>query len=408
MKAINYQKIQGNVARLTLVIIFIFSAAWNIFAQIKVPLIKASSEKVVIKDGAHCRVDWKLDPLTKPDTYFVNIPSKKSTVVFKTDQEELAVATEPGKSYDFIVLLNNRDTCYVRMSAQLPPDLPSMDSTVQYPIRMPFRLIGSRIFLNGTINKKEVNIQVDLGAGTGVVNRNSSERLDLSFSSFTTVSNTEGVNRERTSLENQLNIGSIDWKGVSLTEVGNMKSHEDIIIGNSFFRNYIIEIDYDKMEFVVHRELPLKTSAYKKLPVFYEQNRPKFKAVIRHNKRQYDFWFLFDTGRDGTMLLGEDFTGKGNIWNELTPLTVINNRKIIRLDATIADLEFKDIVTNAADPVKPNGRSSLFGNHILNHFNFILDNKAGFLYLKPNGRIKEPYSNYERYLNQISPSIKKN
>jgi len=283
MKAINYQKIQGNVARLTLVIIFIFSAAWNSFSQVKIPLIKASSEKVVIKDGVHCRVDWKLDPLTKPDTYFVNIPSKKSTVVFKTNQEELTLATEPGKSYDFVVLLNNRDTCYVRISAQLPPDLPSMDSTLQYPIRIPFRLIGSRIFLNGSINKKEVSIQFDLGAGTGVVNRNSSERLDLSFSSFTTVSNTEGVNSERTSLENQLNIGSIDWKGVSLTEVGNMKSHEDVIIGNSFFRNHIIEIDYDKMEFVVHRDLPLKTSVYKKLPVFYEQNRPKFQAVIRHN-----------------------------------------------------------------------------------------------------------------------------
>ncbi|WP_343556199.1 hypothetical protein [Sphingobacterium sp.] len=408
MKAINYQKIQGNVARLTLVIIFIFSAAWNSFSQVKIPLIKASSEKVVIKDGAHCRVDWKLDPLTKPDTYFVNIPSKKSTVVFKTNQEELTLATEPGKSYDFVVLLNNRDTCYVRISAQLPPDLPSMDSTLQYPIRIPFRLIGSRIFLNGSINKKEVSIQFDLGAGTGVVNRNSSERLDLSFSSFTTVSNTEGVNSERTSLENQLKIGSIDWKGVSLTEVGNMKSHEDVIIGNSFFRNHIIEIDYDKMEFVVHRDLPLKTSVYKKLPVFYEQNRPKFQAVIRHNNRQYDFWFLFDTGRDGTMLLGEDFTGKGNIWSELTPLTVINNRKIIRLDATIADVEFKDIVTNAADPAKPNGRSSLFGNQILNHFNVILDNKAGFLYLKPNGRTKEPYSNYESYLNQIPSSIKKN
>jgi len=108
------------------------------------------------------------------------------------------------------------------------------------------------------------------------------------------------------------------------------------------------------------------------------------------------------------MLLGEDFTGKGNIWSELTPLTVINNRKIIRLDATIADVEFKDIVTNAADPAKPNGRSSLFGNQILNHFNVILDNKAGFLYLKPNGRTKEPYSNYESYLNQIPSSIKKN
>jgi hypothetical protein len=108
------------------------------------------------------------------------------------------------------------------------------------------------------------------------------------------------------------------------------------------------------------------------------------------------------------MLLGEDFTSIGHNWDDLEPLTMISNRKIIRLNASIAGVEFKDIVTNAADPAKPNGRPSLFGNQILNHFNVILDNQEGFLYLKPNGRIKEPYSNYEGYLNQMSQSIQKN
>ncbi len=404
----HYQKRKSHMALATFVIFLSLFTMTNVFPQNKIPLIKASSEKVSIKDGAYCHVDWKLDPKANPDVYFVNIPTKESTVVFRTDQEELTVMTKPGAMYDFIVLLNGADSCHIRIKAQLPPDLPVLDRNDPFPMRIPFRLIGSRIFLNGTINKKNVSIQFDLGAGTGVVNRNNSKQLDLLFSSFTTVSNTDGVHSERTSLDNQLRIGPMVWKNVSMTEVGNMKSFEDLIIGNSFFRNHIIEINYDKMELVIHRDLPTKAKEYTKLPIFYEQNRPKFKAAFSHNQRHYDFWFLFDTGRDGTMLLGEDFTSIGHNWDDLEPLTMISNRKIIRLNASIAGVEFKDIVTNAADPAKPNGRPSLFGNQILNHFNVILDNQEGFLYLKPNGRIKEPYSNYEGYLKQMSQSMQKN
>jgi hypothetical protein len=51
------------------------------------------------------------------------------------------------------------------------------------------------------------------------------------------------------------------------------------------------------------------------------------------------------------MVLGEDFTSKKDYWEQLVPLTTINDKKIVRLDATISGVHFKDIVTNAADPV---------------------------------------------------------
>jgi hypothetical protein len=92
---------------------------------------------------------------------------------------------------------------------------------------------------------------------------------------------------------------------------------------------------------------------------------------------------------------------------ELLPLTIINSRKIVRLDAAIAGTRFMDIVTNAADPEKPGGRPSLFGNQILSHFNVILDNINGFIYLKSNSRTKEPYSSYDDYLKEMEKMKKK-
>jgi hypothetical protein len=188
---------------------------------------------------------------------------------------------------------------------------------------------------------------LDLGAGTSVINTKSVERLGLPFTSQTLVSNTSGVNQERTSLDNELKLDAVHWKGISLTEVRNMQDNEDIIIGNSLFKDNIIEIYYDKKQFIIHSQLP-STKGFNKQSVFYEQDRPKFNVKFSHNNKITTSGF-FDTGRDGTMVLGEDFTSKKDYWEQLVPLTTINDKKIVRLDATISGVHFKDIVTNAAD-----------------------------------------------------------
>ncbi len=377
-----------------------------VVAQSKLPLIEATNEKALIQDGDLVRLDWRLDPTAKPDSYYVNVPGKKSTVKFTTDKGTLSFQTKPGKTYAFLVVLNQKDTCHIQIVAKLPPGLPQIGfrSVQTGAISFPFELRGSKIYFQGKVNGKPVNIQFDLGAGTSVVNKSASERLDLNFSGHTIVSNTSGVNRERSSTGNILDIGDVEWTSVPFTEVGNMRADEDIIIGNGFFRDRVIEIDYDTKQFVIYNKLPVKIKSYRKQPVFYEQDRPKFKADIIQNGKRYAFWFLFDTGRDGTMLLGEDFTGVDGHWNELEPLTQINGKKIVRLNADIAGVHFKDLVTNAADPAKPNGRPSLFGNQVLSHFNMILDNKAGHLYLKPNGRVNEPVFDYNAYQKEMEKS----
>lgn len=402
MRRTTFQKNLRHAWSLVKLVIAITVVTNNLAVAQRKKIIKATAETAFIEDGENVKIDWKLDPTLHPDIYYVNIPAKKSVIKFKTDQDQLILRTNPGKSYDFKVLLNNKDTCHIRIASTLPNDFPRMHAVGDYPLRFPFRMIGSRIYFDGLLNDKKVVIQFDFGAGMGAVNRNSSEKLDLSFTSHVTVSNTNGVNKTRNSIDNLLKIGATTWQGVPFAEVSNMEPYEDVIIGNTFFRNNVIEIDYDKMEFIVHSTLPSKVKDYKKATVFFEQNRPKFKARFVHNGKEYDFWFLFDTGRDGTMLLGEDFTSRNGYWEELKPLTMINGRKIIRLNAEIAGVWFNDIVTNAADPSKPGGRASLFGNQILNHFNIILDNTHGVIYLKPNGRRNEPYSDYNSYLKEIA------
>jgi len=375
----------------------------NCAAQHSVPVIRATRTDAIITDGKNVKVQWKIDPNLKPDIYYVNVPSKRSKVTLQTNEEKISFITKPDKGYDFVVLLNKQDSCHIRISSVLPPSPLVLDYGNTFPKKIPFKLIGSRIYFTGRLNCKAVNIQFDLGAGTSVVSKLASDRLDLEFSKSTVVSNTSGIHKERTSTSNVLDIDGLCWSGIEVTEVGNMQSYEDMIIGNTLFRDKIIEIDYEKMELTVHDQLPHKAKPYSGQPVYYEQDRPKFKANFMHNDKRYSGWFLFDTGRDGTMLIGEDITGQGNNWKEFKEIMIANGRKVIRLDAVIAKTKIRDIITNAADPAIPQGRPSLFGNQILNHFNVILDNKDGWIYLKPNSRATVPYSDYKSFLQQAGP-----
>ena len=388
--------------RIFLLMLSLLSAI-TLTAQKSLPQIKAGSVDAFIQDGENVKISWKLDPAVKPDIYYVNIPHKRSRISFKTDREQIDYTTEYGKSFDFVVLLNNRDSCFVRILAKEDPSSLSAQSKTNYPVSIPFTMKGSRVYFDGRLNDgKSVSIQLDLGAGSSAINKLSADKLNLVFEGKAILSNTQGVNDVRLSQQNTLSIGDLSWTKVPFVEVGNMQPHEDLIIGNSLFRDRIIEINYDKKQFILHKVLPAYAKQYLKQPVFFEQHRPMFKIDFLQNGNVFTHWFEFDTGRDGTMLIGEDFTAADDNWNRLKELQIINGRKIVRLDATIAGKTFKDIVTNAADPAKPAGRHSLFGNALLNKFNVILDNINGFIYLKPNTHIAEPYADYEKYLQDIS------
>lgn len=369
-------------------------------AQTKLPVVNATKWESTIYDGM-IKTPWALDPKQKIDIYYVNVPRRKGKVSLVTNQGRISFTTRFGHDYDLIVLINGKDSCHVRISAKDDPATKCLQAGSTFPDTIPFTLTGSRLYLKGTLNGKDtVNIQFDTGANASCVSKTSSERLDLVFGATTMLSNSQGVNQVRRSLNNTLNIGYLNFKGVSLLETGNMQPGEDLIIGYHMLRHKIIEIDYDKQLFIVHDRLPANTKGFMKQPLI---NKLSLKTRIIQNGKKYTFYVGMDTGRDGTMRLGEEFTGQPGVWDNLKELTVINGRKIIRLDATVAGVTFKDIVTNAANPNLPAVRATgtYFGNAILNHFNWIIDNLNGFIYLKPNSRIHEPYSDYRSYESEM-------
>lgn len=92
------------------------------FAQQKLPLIKAGSTAVTIKDGYVIREGiWNLSPDVKPDVYQAIASSGWKTVTFYTDIDSIAFQVSPGNTYSFNILLHDKDTCLTQISTAAPP-----------------------------------------------------------------------------------------------------------------------------------------------------------------------------------------------------------------------------------------------------------------------------------------------
>jgi hypothetical protein len=369
-------------------------------SQQKLPVVKATSATVSIRDGSILKQHyWQLDPGMKPDIYFADLPRKNHTVTFITDIDSISIPVTFGGQYDFVVLLNGKDSCFTRIVARyngvFNPIKKNSASTLQ-PDTIPFTLEKSRIRLIGTVNSKNnIAIQLDLGAGTSCVNIKSVRKTAVKFNSTTIVSNTNGVQNEPSSNDNTLELGNLKWEHIPVVQVRNMDNDEDMIIGNSLFQDKTIEINYDKQVLIVHHQPIQPPPGYSSYAVLYDQHRPKIRISLNIAGQLYTSWFLFDTGRDGTMLIGDDFTGAFDVWKKFRSVFKLGTKKIVIIpEVKIAGVAFPDVVTNANDPAHPNGKQSLIGNELLNQFNLVLDNRNGLLYLKPNMLQGGYYSNW--------------
>ncbi|MGC1392297.1 MAG: transglutaminase domain-containing protein [Bacteroidales bacterium] len=85
-----------------------------LLAQENLPVIKATSKKVDIRDGDNFKKgDWNITPDLKPDVYTTS--SKRKIVTFYTDIDSISFRIKPNKKYNFIILLNGKDSAYTQI-----------------------------------------------------------------------------------------------------------------------------------------------------------------------------------------------------------------------------------------------------------------------------------------------------
>ncbi|RYF66945.1 MAG: hypothetical protein EOO39_22140, partial [Cytophagaceae bacterium] len=137
-----------------------------VFGQTKLPIIKATSTRVAIRDGEFLDKNaWSLSPKIRPDMFTADRTRDTKWVTFYTDVDSIRVRVKPGSAFDFVALLNGKDSCFTRITSAIPPrqHVPRAERTYD---TIPFVLTSyNAIHVKAIINRRDtVNLHFDVGS----------------------------------------------------------------------------------------------------------------------------------------------------------------------------------------------------------------------------------------------------
>ena len=180
-----------------------------------------------------------------------------------------------------------------------------------------------------------------------------------------------------------------------------LTAHEtDGRFGWDFFKDKIVEIDYDQRLLIIHAQLPItviRDKKYTKLPMIFYKDLFLVPGSIKQSGVTNQALFLFDTGYQRTVMLDNDLLKQGKFpvgkmpllkkavmhgaqGNEIPVLTTQLARLRIGKYA-LRHIPVQQIV--ASKPVKGKNMHIL-GNEVLKRFNVFLDFQTRTVHLAPN------------------------
>ncbi len=357
----------------------------HLSAQINLPVIRATSKNVKIRDGIVVKDWWYITPETKPDRYWVDFPRKEQVVAFITDTDSISFLVKQGMAYDFVILVDGRDSAFTQIVGMHQHQLTYTGSSGSDTI--PFTFRDNRIYFEGSINGSEtLKIQFDLGAAMSNINAKSTHKIKMNFDSSTFLINSHGRNKTRLSNINKITLGKLSISPDAFVETKNMAKWEDAIVGNSLFLDKYLEIDYDRKFFIAHNNMPSIDSSWKRMNMQLDGGvRPLIEATLEIDGVNYTDWYVFDTGDGGNGMLSNELTQRHGIYYKFNKIIGFGGRKIANIPKiTIAGYVFESGTIVLEKPNAELLENSLLGNKILSRFNVIINNREGYLYLKPN------------------------
>jgi Aspartyl protease len=379
-------------------VLFFFTS--SAFAQEKVKLVKATSERVAIKDGNQPISKWweYLQKDVKPVVYHIAKINQNRKVTFYTDIDSISFDVKPSNKYDFKVLLNSKDTCYAQISTVIPSYYKNCKNCTITSDTIPFTLGNDHyIHIKGKVNNSEtLDFIFDTGAGTCVLNEKGQKIARINLDGQTDGEGTSGFTVDQTSSSNLLQLSSLYWKNLSLTYIDYKGSiNTDGVLGYNIFEDKVVEIDYEKSLLIIHNELPADISGYAKQKIRHDLNGTFIEATINNGKKDFTGWYLFDTGGSLTIQVGGDYATDNELYGTMKNLGKSNatgNGKGF-YENEIVELPFLKLFGFVIPQVPIHisssdksfyGEAGIIGNNVLKRFNTIIDYPNATIYLKPN------------------------
>ncbi len=358
-------------------------------AKDELHVIRAGTSKAYIVEGADNKSDWYLSPETKPDCYTLTKHATPQWIRFYTDIDSIKVQLKPGEQFDFVVVLQGKDSCYTRF--QSPPlknyayIQPAQHDTLPFTLTA-YNNIKVKAVLNG---QDTLELKFDSGT-TGLL---------LTRDAIKNKTHLAGNSRA----DNTLTLGSMRWDSLRIYPVELSGQGTDGRFGWDLFDGKVVEIDYDKNLFIVHPQLPPTDETYARFAIEYTHTLFCIRAALQVKGRQYANRFLFDNGYQRTIMLDTILISEQGFPKDLPvlkkvimkngqgqeiPVLTVNNEQL-----NLGQHVLRNIPVQLMTTANPTGfKTHILGNEVLKRFNTLLDFQHNEVYLKPNSLYNLPYT----------------
>ncbi|TDX11445.1 PDZ domain-containing protein [Flavobacterium sp. S87F.05.LMB.W.Kidney.N] len=283
---------------------------------------------------------------------------------------------------------------------------------------VPFKLINNLIFIPIKVNGVELNFLLDSGVEETIL-FSMEDKQEVSFNNVEKIKlrglgseeEIEGLKSTKNILETHGLRSDDHMVFIILDQSFNLSSHIGIpvngIIGHKFFRNNVVEINYQKKKIIVYARnnkfQDKLDKKFKQIPITIERSKPYILTTATVNNVDIPAKLLIDIGNSDAFWIFEnntirlpdknfpDFLGKGFSGDIEGHRAKIDKFSIDEFDFKKPIVSFPDSVSIRNVKMVP-GRIGSVGGEVLKRFTVVLDYKEKKLYLKKNSKFNEPFT----------------
>ncbi|UTN06533.1 PDZ domain-containing protein [Flavobacterium bizetiae] len=285
-------------------------------------------------------------------------------------------------------------------------------------VTIPFKLINNLIFIPIKVNGIELNFLLDSGVEETIL-FSMEEKQEVSFHNIQKIKlrglgsedEIEGLKSTNNVLESHGLKSSNHLVYIILDQSFNLSSHIGIpvngIIGYKFFKNNIVEINYQKKRVVVHANDKSTherlSKKFNEVPITIERSKPYIYATAVVNDDKIPAKLLIDIGNSDAFWIFEnnkiklpkknfpDFLGKGFSGDIEGHRAKIDNFLIDDFNFKKPIVSFPDSTSIRNVKMVPDRIGSV-GGEVLKRFTVVLDYEDKKMYLKKNSKFSEPFT----------------
>ncbi|MBF4467747.1 aspartyl protease family protein [Flavobacterium sp. LC2016-12] len=285
-------------------------------------------------------------------------------------------------------------------------------------VSIPFKLINNLVFIPIKVNGIELNFLLDSGVEETIL-FSMEDKKEVSFNNVEKIKlkglgsneEIEGLKSTNNTLETHGLKSHNHLLYIILDQSFNLSSHIGIpvngIIGYQFFKNNLVEINYQKKKVIIHtnneKNQKRIDKKFKSVPITIERSKPYIVANVILDSVDISAKLLIDIGNSDAFWIFEnnkiklpkknfpDFLGKGFSGDVEGHRAKIAKFSIDEFDFKNPIVAFPDSTSIKNVRMVP-GRIGSVGGEVLKRFTVILDYQDRKMFLKKNSKFSEPFT----------------